>query len=125
MTLFCWAKISSIIKELALCAISPHRWVEIGFAQPGPVFYVRDNGIGIAEKQQQTVFGIFRRLHGKDAYGGGAGAGLSIVKKMVERHGGKIWLESAPGEGATFFFTLCATDGAAHSETGLADCRPA
>ncbi len=71
-----------------------------------PVFYVRDNGIGIPEKHHEAVFRIFKRLHSRDRYGGGTGAGLTIVKKLVERHHGRIWLESAPGAGTTFYFTL-------------------
>jgi light-regulated signal transduction histidine kinase (bacteriophytochrome) len=85
------------------------KWIEIGWReQEGgpPVFYVRDNGIGIPEKHHDAVFRIFKRLHGRDKYGGGTGAGLTIVKKIVERHHGRIWLESSAGEGTTFYFTL-------------------
>jgi signal transduction histidine kinase len=70
------------------------------------VFYVRDNGMGIPGKHFEAIFRIFKRLHGRERFGGGTGAGLTIVKKIVERHQGLIWLESAPGEGTTFYFTL-------------------
>ncbi|WP_417909121.1 sensor histidine kinase [Candidatus Electronema sp. PJ] len=73
-----------------------------------PVFFVRDNGIGIPEKHFQKIFGIFRRLHGQDKYGGGTGVGLTIARQVIERHGGQIDLESELGQGTTFYFTLSA-----------------
>jgi two-component system, chemotaxis family, sensor kinase Cph1 len=99
---------------------APHTRIEVGYVGPGEerpptwppgaaghvVYYVRDNGIGIAPKHHGQVFKMFKRLHGRDEYGGGAGAGLAIVKKLVERHRGQIWLESALGEGTCFYFTL-------------------
>lgn len=75
-------------------------------ARPYTVYYVKDNGIGIQPKHHAQVFKMFKRLHGRDEYGGGTGAGLTIVKKLVERHHGQIWFDSTPGEGTTFYFTL-------------------
>jgi signal transduction histidine kinase/FixJ family two-component response regulator len=116
------ARIGEVFSNLIANAIKyndkSEKRVEIGFTRPAcepgaeaapPVFYVRDNGIGIDARHAETVFHIFKRLHGRDAYGGGVGAGLTIVKKIVERHGGRIWIESTPGEGSTFHFTLSAS----------------
>ncbi|MFB2839612.1 ATP-binding protein [Floridanema evergladense] len=117
-------QISEVFSNLLSNAIKyndrTEKWIEIGFldfenhfrnntedaSEVTITLYVRDNGIGIREYHHENIFRIFKRLHGPKKYGGGTGAGLTIAKKIVERHGGKIWVESTFGEGSTFYFTL-------------------
>ena len=68
-----------------------------------PIFFVRDNGIGIAPEYHERIFGLFNKL---DARSDGTGIGLALVKRIIEFHGGKIWVESELGKGSTFYFTL-------------------
>jgi light-regulated signal transduction histidine kinase (bacteriophytochrome) len=108
-------RIAEVFRNLISNALKyndkPERWIEVGEAQPPPAggghtLYVRDNGIGIPEKHLESVFRIFKRLHPRDKYGGGTGAGLTIVKKILQRHGGRVWVDSRVGEGSTFYFTV-------------------
>lgn len=69
------------------------------------LFSISDTGIGIAEEQRDRVFGIFKRLHSRDEYPG-TGIGLALVKKIVDAHGGEVWVESEKGIGSVFFFTI-------------------
>ena len=98
----------NLISNAAKYNDKPSKWIEVGCDRSGatPVFYVRDNGIGILPHHQDSVFRIFKRLHEQNKYGGGTGAGLTITRKIIELHGGRIWLESTPGEGTIFYFTL-------------------
>jgi signal transduction histidine kinase len=84
---------------------SPEVHVGCGPKEGGWHFAVRDHGIGIAEKDFARIFVLFQRLHSREEYPG-TGIGLSVCQKIVEHQGGRIWVESTPGEGTTFHFTL-------------------
>lgn len=107
---------ANLISNAAKYNNKSERWVEIGYLDPldgdnsTTTFYVRDNGIGIEAKHAERVFMMFKRLHARDAYGGGSGAGLAIVKKLVEQHHGHSWFTSGIGIGTSFFFTLAVSE---------------
>ncbi len=111
-------RVTEIFRNLITNAVKysdkKERLVEIGFikeikAPHGPerdVFYVKDNGLGIAPEFHQEIFRIFKRLQKSESTEEGTGVGLTFVKKIIERHKGRIWLESEPGKGTVFYFTL-------------------
>jgi light-regulated signal transduction histidine kinase (bacteriophytochrome) len=112
-------RVTEVFRNLITNAVNYNdkveRFVEIGFlesvntkdALERNVFYVKDNGFGIDPEFHQEVFRIFKRLqNASDGPETGTGVGLTFVKKIVERHGGRIWLESKPGEGTVFYFNL-------------------
>jgi light-regulated signal transduction histidine kinase (bacteriophytochrome) len=90
---------------LKFCGRTP--CIHIGARREGRqwIFSVRDNGIGLDPQHAERIFQVFQRLHTRSEYPG-TGIGLAICKKIIERHGGRIWVESQPGAGATFMFTL-------------------
>jgi light-regulated signal transduction histidine kinase (bacteriophytochrome) len=106
--------LAKVLKHLIGNAVkycgSPHPRVHISSKRRNLacVFSVQDNGPGVDPAFHERIFGVFKRLHGREYPG--TGLGLAFCKKAIERHGGRIWVESTPGEGSTFYFTLPAAD---------------
>jgi signal transduction histidine kinase len=110
--------ITEVFRNLIINAVKYNdaamKRVEVGFLEKVQsndgverrVFYVKDNGMGIAEEFHEDIFRIFKRLNTEDDDKKGTGVGLTFVRKIVERHGGRVWLVSVPGEGTTFYFTI-------------------
>jgi light-regulated signal transduction histidine kinase (bacteriophytochrome) len=112
-------KVTEVFRNLITNAVKyndkPEKVVEIGFLDKiesphgleKDVFFIKDNGVGIEKEFSDAIFRIFKRLKNpavKDEEG--TGAGLTFVKKIIERHKGHIWIESVPGTGSVFYFTL-------------------
>jgi light-regulated signal transduction histidine kinase (bacteriophytochrome) len=91
--------------------LAPRAAVTIGAvdSQDGVCFYVKDNGIGFDPKYADNLFGVFQRLHADQGFDG-IGVGLAMAQRIVRRHGGRIWYDAAPGQGACFYFTLPARE---------------
>ncbi len=101
--------IAEVFRNLITNAIKynnkKEKFVEIGFDEIKHAYYVKDNGIGIDKSNHEKIFQIFKRLHSHDHYEG-SGAGLTIVKAIIERHGGKIWIDSVLDKGSCFYFNF-------------------
>ncbi|MDH3343978.1 MAG: ATP-binding protein [Desulfobacteraceae bacterium] len=98
--------VSNAVKYLGKENPSPRIEVGVRENDDQKVFFVRDNGIGIEERYFEKIFEVFQRLPAAKKIGEGTGIGLAIVKRIIEHHGGRVWLESDLGKGTTFFFTL-------------------
>lgn len=94
------------VKHIKIGYLAPDNEKQNQQSKKSPIFYIKDNGIGIPADHCETIFRFFYRLHPKDAYGGGLGAGLTLVRKMIEKYDGWILVDSDIGLGSTFYFML-------------------
>jgi light-regulated signal transduction histidine kinase (bacteriophytochrome) len=107
---FDFEQLSQLFRELIANAIkfrahaAPQIHISASASEQGITFSVRDNGMGIDPRYRDQIFGVFKRLHGREFPG--TGMGLAVCKRIVEQHGGAIWVESESGNGSTFRFTL-------------------
>jgi light-regulated signal transduction histidine kinase (bacteriophytochrome) len=99
--------INLILNAVKYTAKTPQTVIEIGGKQTEEfnIYHIKDNGIGFDMEYYDQLFGVFKRLPGSEQFEG-AGVGLANVHRIILRHGGKVWAESKPGEGATFYFSL-------------------
>jgi light-regulated signal transduction histidine kinase (bacteriophytochrome) len=99
--------VNLISNAIKFSQMKPRPEVEIGcYTQENEtIYFVKDNGAGFDMKYYDKLFGVFQRLHGRDEFEG-TGVGLAIVKRIVVKHGGRVWAEGRPGEGAAFYFSL-------------------
>jgi chemotaxis family two-component system sensor kinase Cph1 len=108
--MFDFDQLTYLFRELIANAIKfraqapPEIHISASASEEGVTFSVRDNGVGIEPRDHGQIFGVFKRLHGREYPG--TGMGLAVSKRIVEQHGGTIWVESEAGHGATFRFTL-------------------
>ncbi len=108
--------LSNAIKYIGIANPAPRIAVGVEEQDGQRVFFVRDNGIGIEEQYFDKIFQIFERLPAAKQAEEGTGMGLTIVKRIIEHHGGRVWLSSTPGRGTTFFFTLKDRDNPSRSD---------
>jgi len=110
-----------IANGIKFCRDAPRIHVSAKRVRDTWEFSIRDNGIGIPPDHHQRIFGIFHRLHARHEYPG-TGIGLAVCRRVVERHGGRIWVESAPGKGSVFHFSLpSSSEGIARSASSRSE----
>jgi light-regulated signal transduction histidine kinase (bacteriophytochrome) len=100
-----WSNLCTNAVKYSRQAPTPTVIISGSSAGPESVYCVTDNGVGFDMKYASKLFGVFQRLHSAEEFPG-TGVGLAIVRRVITRHGGRVWAESAPGAGATFYFAL-------------------